>query len=93
MIYLLRKVFKINKRGIKINLIRLFSADWESTVGNPTKIGLGLLSIFFDVIFIIQHYCLYNGRRTKTFDLKEDSLNSTDASSLATATDEAVPVI
>ena len=44
--------------------------DWSSTVGNPTKIGLGLLSVFFDVIFMTQHYCLYR-RPTKVVDLYE----------------------
>ncbi|GAU89611.1 hypothetical protein RvY_02143 [Ramazzottius varieornatus] len=52
--------------------------DWSSTVGNPTKIGLGLLSIFFDVLFISQHYCLYR-RPAKVVDLYEgiDGIAST----------------
>lgn len=29
-------------------------------VGDPVKLALGLLSLFFDVIFMAQHYCLYN---------------------------------
>lgn len=36
--------------------------DTQSTVpliGNPAKLGLGLLSIFFDVFFLIQHYVVY----------------------------------
>ena len=33
--------------------------DWTSIFGSPTKLGLGLLSIFFDVIFMVQHYVLY----------------------------------
>ncbi|XP_064808317.1 cystinosin-like [Oncorhynchus masou masou] len=33
--------------------------EWKLIFGDPTKAGLGLLSIFFDVVFIIQHYCLY----------------------------------
>ena len=36
-----------------------FSDDWSSIFGSPTKLGLGLLSIFFDLIFMIQHYVLY----------------------------------
>ncbi|OWA51055.1 Cystinosin [Hypsibius exemplaris] len=43
--------------------------DWTSTVGNPTKIGLGLLSIFFDVVFIVQHYVLYRKASHKVVDL------------------------
>ncbi|XP_055796535.1 cystinosin-like isoform X2 [Salvelinus fontinalis] len=36
--------------------------EWKLIFGDPTKAGLGLLSIFFDVVFIIQHYCLYRHR-------------------------------
>ena len=28
-------------------------------VGNPAKFVLGMISIFFDIIFLIQHYLLY----------------------------------
>jgi cystinosin len=34
-------------------------ADWSGITGNPVKLGLGNVSIFFDVIFMIQHYVLY----------------------------------
>ncbi|KAK3766938.1 hypothetical protein RRG08_040457 [Elysia crispata] len=33
--------------------------DWASLEGNLTKLGLGLVTVIFDSIFIIQHYCLY----------------------------------
>eukprot|EP00298_Acanthocystis_sp_HF-20_P022541 c30527_g1_i1.p1 GENE.c30527_g1_i1~~c30527_g1_i1.p1 ORF type:complete len:318 (+),score=90.12 c30527_g1_i1:29-982(+) len=33
--------------------------SWDSLTGNPVKLALGLQSIFFDLIFIFQHYCLY----------------------------------
>lgn len=33
--------------------------DWDSLAGNLTKLGLGLVSVFFDSIFILQHFCLY----------------------------------
>ncbi|KAF2361909.1 PQ-loop repeat [Trinorchestia longiramus] len=37
--------------------------DWSSIFGDPTKFGLGLFSMIFDVLFIVQHYVLYrNGR-------------------------------
>ncbi|KAK6038205.1 putative cystinosin [Cooperia oncophora] len=35
--------------------------DWVAFYGNPVKFGLGLVSIFFDIIFMIQHYVLYRG--------------------------------
>ncbi|KHJ93907.1 cystinosin domain protein [Oesophagostomum dentatum] len=34
-------------------------ADWTAFYGNPVKFGLGLVSIFFDILFMIQHYVLY----------------------------------
>lgn len=33
--------------------------DWYSIYGNLTKFGLGLVSILFDILFMVQHYCLY----------------------------------
>ncbi|CAF4783266.1 unnamed protein product [Rotaria sp. Silwood1] len=33
--------------------------DWSSIFGSPTKLGLGLFSILFDILFIVQHYILY----------------------------------
>ena len=34
--------------------------DWSSFIGNPTKFGAGLLSILFDIVFILQHYVFYS---------------------------------
>ncbi|XP_072475097.1 cystinosin isoform X2 [Notamacropus eugenii] len=33
--------------------------EWTLIFGDPTKFGLGVFSILFDIVFIIQHYCLY----------------------------------
>lgn len=33
--------------------------DWQSIFGDPTKFGLGLFSVLFDILFIVQHYFLY----------------------------------
>ncbi|XP_031342687.1 cystinosin homolog isoform X4 [Photinus pyralis] len=33
--------------------------DWVSIFGDPTKFGLGLFSVIFDIFFMIQHYLLY----------------------------------
>lgn len=35
-------------------------ADWSGLTGNAVKFGLGNVSIVFDVIFMTQHYYLYN---------------------------------
>lgn len=36
-----------------------FQGDWSGITGNPLKLGLAEVSIFFDLIFITQHYVLY----------------------------------
>lgn len=33
--------------------------DWVSIFGDPTKFGLGLFSVLFDIFFMVQHYVLY----------------------------------
>lgn len=33
--------------------------DWRNIFGNPTKFGLGMFSILFDILFILQHYLFY----------------------------------
>jgi len=40
--------------------------DWKSIFGDPTKFGLGAFSIFFDVIFMFQHYVLYRKKSPKS---------------------------
>ena len=35
--------------------------DWSGITGNPIKFALGIISIGFDIIFIVQHYWLYKG--------------------------------
>lgn len=33
--------------------------DFSGITGNLAKFGLGFVSMFFDIIFMVQHYCLY----------------------------------
>ena len=35
--------------------------DWSGISGNPVKLMLGNVSIFFDIVFMTQHYILYKG--------------------------------
>jgi cystinosin len=35
------------------------NSQFSLIFGDPTKFGLGLFSILFDLLFIVQHYCLY----------------------------------
>uniref|UniRef100_A0AC35U4E6 Cystinosin homolog n=1 Tax=Rhabditophanes sp. KR3021 TaxID=114890 RepID=A0AC35U4E6_9BILA len=45
---------------VQMILQALNTNDWTGFYGNPVKFGLGLVSMVFDVVFIIQHYCLYH---------------------------------
>ncbi|TVY26286.1 Cystinosin-like protein [Lachnellula hyalina] len=46
--------------------------DWSGVTGNPVKLALGNISVFFDIIFIIQHYCVYRGNRGTAFSEDEE---------------------
>ncbi|XP_068153163.1 cystinosin homolog [Drosophila tropicalis] len=37
--------------------------DWVSIFGDPTKFGLGLFSVLFDIFFMLQHYVFYRHAR------------------------------
>ncbi len=37
--------------------------DWTIFYGNVTKLGLSILSVFFDVVFLVQHYILSRDRK------------------------------
>ncbi|QSS61612.1 hypothetical protein I7I51_03789 [Histoplasma capsulatum] len=39
-----------------------FEDDWSGITGNPIKLLLGNVSVFFDIIFILQHYIIYRGK-------------------------------
>jgi len=39
--------------------------DWDGTLGNPGKLGLGLISIAFNAIFLLQHFVLYRKNRKR----------------------------
>ncbi|EEQ34801.1 cystinosin [Microsporum canis CBS 113480] len=40
-------------------------ADWSGAIGNLSKLLLGNITLLFDVIFMIQHYCLYRKQSLK----------------------------
>jgi LCT (Lysosomal Cystine Transporter) family transporter len=53
--------------------------DWSGFYGNPVKFGLGLVSMIFDIVFMIQHYILY---RHSDSDVSYDVVNTTENSSI-----------
>lgn len=58
-------------------------SDWSGITGNPVKLGLGNVSILFDIIFITQHFVLYGdkaGSKDVAFDqvAEEEALLGND---------------
>ena len=47
-------------------------ADWSGLAGNPVKFGLAMISLFFDVAFMAQHYVLYDSVAVKGAPTKPD---------------------
>lgn len=50
--------------GGSFSLLQMFlqsynNDQWTLIFGDPTKFGLGIFSIIFDIVFFIQHFCLY----------------------------------
>ncbi|XP_067678339.1 cystinosin-like [Haliotis asinina] len=64
--------------GGSLSLLQMFliaynNDDWSSIFGDPTKFGLGFFSILFDVLFMVQHYCLYRGQNPYEVINEKDS--------------------
>ncbi|KAA3672996.1 cystinosin, partial [Paragonimus westermani] len=47
-------------------------SDWYQITGSLGKLGLALVTILFDTIFMVQHWCLYQPHQEET------SRNSSD---------------
>ncbi|KAG4940537.1 Cystinosin [Glycine soja] len=43
--------------------------SWVNFYGNIGKVLLSLVSVFFDIIFIIQHYVLYRGKKSSKLEI------------------------
>jgi hypothetical protein len=64
---------------LQMFLLSMNYDDWSSIFGSPTKFGLGLFSILFDILFIVQHYILYrSNRRTSTIQTNDDDDDDDD---------------
>lgn len=69
--------------GGSLSLIQMFMLaanydDWNSVLTDPAKLGLGLLSIFFNIFFFMQHYCLYRGVKISPDVTTEKPINTDD---------------
>ncbi|KAF8326520.1 PQ loop repeat-domain-containing protein [Cantharellus anzutake] len=75
--------------GGSLSLIQLFidasaDHDWAAVTGNPVKFGLSILTIIFDMVFVIQHYALYTTRKDFAMEDKE-GLTKSDLEAQAAA--------
>ena len=60
---------------LQLGIDSYLQGDWSGITGNPVKLALGNVSVFFDIIFMTQHYCLYRGKKGKEFaEGEEDPL-------------------
>jgi cystinosin len=50
--------------------------DWSGVMGNPLKFLLGNVTIFFDLIFVVQHYVLYRDSHSSNEGGKAPDLNT-----------------
>lgn len=48
--------------------------DWSGVTGNPVKFFLGNVSMFYDLLFMGQHYCLYRDDGLKSGGERETLL-------------------
>lgn len=55
---------------VQMFLVAYNHNEWNSIFGDITKVGLGILTLIFDFIFMFQHYVLYNEawKATRRFD-------------------------
>jgi len=52
-------------------------ADWSGLTSNPLKLGLALISLAFDMVFMLQHFVLYGPVEEKTDVPESDSFEPT----------------
>ena len=67
--------------GGLLSLIQLIidsslQADWSGITGNPIKFGLSNVSMFFDIIFVFQHFVLYRQVHTQDRSKLDDDETS-----------------
>ncbi len=48
--------------------------DFSAITGSPVKFGLGMISLVYDVIFMVQHYLLYPSHKSGVHDTSKGTL-------------------
>jgi cystinosin len=58
---------------VQLGIDAYLQHDWSGVTGNPVKLALGNLAVFYDIIFFIQHWWLYrDSNGSKTVEDEED---------------------
>ena len=57
---------------VQVMLDSSLQGDWSGVTGNPVKFLLGNITVFFDMIFVVQHYILYRNADGK--DVPDEGL-------------------
>lgn len=55
-----------------------FTDDWKSIYGDPTKFGLGIIAMLFDLMILFQHFVLYRGAQMREHKLHSECKCSSD---------------
>lgn len=67
---------------MQLGIDSALDGSWDGVRGNLVKTGLGLISMGLNVVFMIQHYIIYNGNeqdRTKDSEETDDEESSGEA--------------
>ncbi|CAD7085203.1 unnamed protein product [Hermetia illucens] len=56
--------------------------DWDSIFGDPTKFGLGLFSVCFDIFFMLQHYVFYRHATKKLSESQTTTVEDLSSSTM-----------
>lgn len=63
-------------QGALLSVVQMFidcyaaqPTDWSGVIGDPVKFSLGFSSLFFDIIFFMQHYYFYANQADKGLEL------------------------
>ncbi|CAF0802791.1 unnamed protein product [Adineta ricciae] len=69
---------------IQMVLLAINYNDWSSIFGSITKLGLGIISMGFDLIFLVQHYILYKNTKKQEHGYQVLDNNEQPTSSIPT---------
>ena len=69
---------------IQMVLLAINYNDWSSIFGSITKLGLGIVSMGFDLIFLVQHYILYKNTKKQEHGYQVLDNNEQPTSSVPT---------